>query len=178
MQKNDSFSMRRSFWVSEYLCIMVAIGLLVTTAVVVALSVAYAKDFLPANLPLNLLWKHDAFQSIALLTGLLLFIYTGTVKEAFQLFGRMIIQDDRLVFKAFFRRSRELTFSQIKHIGIGTAIDGRKWIYFSEVPIPPEKEHNFYKVKMSKQTMYIWYTEEAVKSLKYYLPKNLGRALR
>lgn len=169
---------KKSFFVSSYLCTMVTMALAVMTAATIVVVVCCAKDFFPLDLPLHLVWKNDEFQISAFFLGLLLFIYACTIMEAFQLYGRMIIQGDRLVFKAFLRRSRELYFSQIQYVGIGTAIDGRKRIYFSKISIPPEKEHNFYKVKMNKQTMYIWYTDEAVKSLICYLPKNLSRALR
>lgn len=174
---NTSSSLKNVYYVSPYMCIMISIGLIGITAVTITLSTAYAKQFIPKDIPINLLWKNEAFQIIVFFIGLLILIYIGTIKEAFQLYGKMIIQDDRLVFKALFRRSRTLYFNEIKHIGIGSAPNGLKWIYFSKVPIPPKELRNFYRVNMSKQTMYLPYREEVAKSLKHYLPKELSRAL-
>ena len=101
-----------------------------------------------------------------------------TLREAF---GTIIVDENYLILKTPMRRKIKLRFSEINYFGIdyGVYSGGRHfWIYSSTVPIPKKTIHAIHRLKYSKNTLKIEYSEREFNFLVDNTPPHISKQLR
>lgn len=93
--------------------------------------------------------------------------------------GWFHIRDDCLEFHALFHLKRVMRYDEIKYLGIDydPSLDGLFWIYFSKEKLDMKYYHKILKLRSSRRTVVIQYSEEVFRSLVHYLPKPLSKRL-
>ena len=72
-----------------------------------------------------------------------------------------------------------MRYDEIKYLGIDydPSLDGLFWIYFSKEKLDMKYYHKILKLRSSRRTVVIQYSEEVFRSLVHYLPKPLSKRL-
>ena len=104
-------------------------------------------------------------------------------------FGRLLIYEDKVVYRCPFRRKRTLKLEECEHIGVenyaklnrGMPVvrgDEISFIYFSKKPYPEEFSGKITALKNSKDFIKISYTDKLAEALFEILPDNKDYLIR
>ena len=104
-------------------------------------------------------------------------------------FGRLLVYEDRVVYKCLLRKTRVLRFEECEYIGVenydklnrGLPVvrgDETSFIYFSKKPFPQKYVGKVTTLKNSKDFIKITYTDKLAKALIDILPAEKDNLLR
>ena len=104
-------------------------------------------------------------------------------------FGRLLVYEDRVVYKCLLRKTRVLRFEECEYIGVenfdklnrGLPVvrgDETSFIYFSKNPFPQKYVGKVTTLKNSKDFIKITYTDKLAKALIDILPAEKDNLLR
>ena len=104
-------------------------------------------------------------------------------------FGRLLVYEDRVVYKCLLRKTRVLRFEECEYIGVenfdklnrGLPVvrgDETSFIYFSKNPFPQKYIGKVTTLKNSKDFIKITYTDKLAKALIDILPAEKDNLLR
>lgn len=134
-------------------------------------------------------WTKQALDAAKVNDGILAMIFIDSLYIIFvvgsltlrEAFGTIIVDENYLILKTPMRRKIKLRLSEIKYFGIdyGVYSGGRHfWIYFSTVPIPKKSIHAIQRLKYSKNTLKIEYSEREFNFLVDNTPMYISKQLR
>ncbi len=98
-----------------------------------------------------------------------------------KLFAKLIVKNDRIIWRCIFRRSHTLLLTESRWIGVELedSFNGLDYpfIYFSKEPYPAEFQHKINKLKCSDSFIKFWYSEQLVNYLETHVSANRVGAL-
>lgn len=159
-------------------------GLLGQTALI-SLGV-YVLCFAPAEYMTPKVW----FYLIALLIIIVMFFY-GIFDQAFynRAFGRLLVYEDKVVFKSFLRKSITMKIDEIKYAGVedfhllnGGVLkfrgDEDAFVYLSDNPYPDEYRGKVTLLKNKKGFIKFTYSDKLAETLIDVLPAEKDNLIR
>ena len=121
--------------------------------------------------------------------GLWIFCFTSH-KALDRAFGRLLVYEDKVIYKCFLKTPKTLNFESCKYVGVETdnnvkimAIpiirgDERAHIYLSEYPYPAEYKGKVTFLKNKKGFIRIYYSDELCLTLIKALPEEKNTLLK
>lgn len=175
---------KKKFFVSPYLLslsLFMWALILPTTGMLKAWMI---QDFLQAQPPGVNLWPaffgSNEFWVFMLFDGLTVLLLVGFILTSDQMFARVEICDDGIIFRALFRRTRRMAYAQMNVIGIDFApLTGSRqfWIYFSKIEIPYKYFHKINNLPINNDTLRVQYSDKIYNALLYAMPPEQAKLL-
>ena len=128
------------------------------------------------------IWLQDGFQIIFLILPPISILFILGLNQLWEkLFAKLIVKNDRIIWRCIFRRSHTLLLTESHWIGVELedSFNGLDYpfIYFSKEPYPAEFQHKINKLKCSDSFIKFWYSEQLVNYLETHVSANRVGAL-
>lgn len=128
------------------------------------------------------IWLQDGLQFIFLLIIPITWLCLWCLNQFWEkCFSKLLIKNDRIIWRCIFRRSHTLLLTESRWIGVELedSFNGLDYpfIYFSKEPYPAEFQHKINKLKCSDSFIKFWYSEQLVNYLETHVSANRVGAL-
>ena len=167
---------KRTYRISPYHFTLLTMENIMYMFITVQFVVEVIKEQLAGTLSIH----SDSVVVLMIILGSFFLISLMFIAVAFQTYGKVVIMDDCLEFRALFRKTRRFDFYNIKYIGMAyLMLNGKRqyWIYIRQDEPTEKDRNNLIGSQLNKRNLRIQYKKNVFDALVYYLPRRLSDEL-